>query len=583
MAEKPKTRIPRFSRGTWQSGEVVTRIGGGGVGGKAAGLWKMQTELLTRFDSLEYPGIVVTVPRMVVLGTDVFDAFLELNDLRELSLAQAADARLTHAFQKAALPPEILGDLRDFIAQVQQPLAVRSSSLLEDALEHPFAGVFATKMIPNNQHDPDARFQALCHAVRFVYASTFMAPAQGYFQGAGLDHSAEKMAVVIQEVVGTRHRDRFYPRVSGVARSFNYYPTGAAKPTDGVVNLALGLGRQIVDGGLSWGYSPAYPAAPPPFNGLEGRMECTQTDFWAVNMGPAPVPDPMRETEYLVQEPLENAAVDGVLDHLVSTYDPRSDRLRMGYSRGGPVVLDFAPILVGETLPLNSLLRRLFPLAERTAGCPVELEFALDAEPAPGAGHRLCLLQMRPMVVPTGEARVAPAELGDSRVVVAADRAMGHGCRDDLADVVYLVPEAFDAGRTVDIAGQVDRINRTLVAAGRPYVLIGFGRWGSSDPWLGVPVNWGQISGAKVIVEAAISQMSPDPSQGAHFFHNLISFGVFYLTARGGEGGRVDWEWLGRQPAVLETEHVRHVRLARPLEVRVDGLASLGLLRRSEE
>ena len=571
--------IPRFTRGAWDSGEIVTRLGGGGIGGKAAGLWRLKAELLPLLDPLEFPGIRVTVPRMVVLGTDVFDAFMDLNGLRETALSGASNARLAHAFGKATLPPEHLGDLRDFISQVHAPLAVRSSSLLEDALEHPFAGVYATKMIPNNQADADKRFAALVDAIRLVYAATYFKTAQDYFAGSGRDHAAEKMAVVIQEVAGDRHDDRFYPQISGVARSFNYYPTGAARPTDGVVNLALGLGRQIVDGGLSWTYSPAYPAAPPPFNTVGDRMRGTQTTFWAVHMGPPPPPDPMKETEYLLRGDLEMAADDGVLDHLVSTYDGRSDRLRMGFARGGPHVLDFAPILVGETLPLNGLLRRLFPLAERTAGCPVEIEFAVDEDHA-GEGLRLCLLQMRPMVIPRGDTLVSPVDLSGDRVVVAADRALGNGSRTDLADVVYLKPEAFDAARTRAMAAEVEEVNTRLAREGRPYVLVGFGRWGSSDPWLGVPVEWGQISGAKVIVETSTRGMNPDPSQGAHFFHNLISFGVFYLTASP-RGGTIAWDWLAAQPAVHESAHLRHVRLPAPLSVRVDGLAGLGVLERS--
>ncbi len=242
-------------------------------------------------------------------------------------------------------------------------------------------------------------------------------------------------------------------------------------------------------------------------------------------------------------------------------------------------MLDFAPILVGETLPLNGLMRRLFPLAERTAGCPVEIEFALDDEPA-GGGRRLCLLQMRPMVIPRGDTLVSPVDLSGDRVVVAADRALGNGTRADLADVVYVRPDTFDAAHTRAIALEVEEANRRLVREGRPYVLLGFGRWGSSDPWLGVPVDWGQISGAKVIVETSTKGMNPDASQGAHFFHNLIGFGVFYLTASL-RGGAIDWDWLAAQPAAHESAHVRHVRLTAPLAVRVDGLAGLGVLERS--
>lgn len=581
MRNRNEAQVPRFTRGAWESGEIVTRIGDGGIGGKASGLWQLKEDLLGKFDPLEFPGIRVTVPRMVVLGTEVFDSFMELNDLRDLALSGASDERIAHAFLKASLPAQFLGDLRDFTDQVTAPLAIRSSSLLEDALEHPFAGVYCTKMIPNNQIDADERFRVLSHAIRFVYASTYFRCARDYFTGVGIDHGTEKMSVVMQEVVGARRQDRFYPILSGVARSFNYYPTGASKPTDGIVNLALGLGRQIVDGGTCWIYSPAYPAAPPPFKDVGDRIRSTQNRFWAVNMGTPPPPDPMRETEFLIQVELTEAAADGVLDHLVSTFDPRSDRLRMGCGSGGPLVLDFAPLLVGETLPLNSLLQRLFPLAERTAGCPVELEFAMDRQPDQNGDFELSLLQMRPMAVSSGDTRISPIELHDDGVVVSAEKAMGNGVRDDLVDIVYLKPEAFQAGRTVQIADEVDRFNRELVKAGSPYLLIGFGRWGSSDPWLGVPVDWGQISGAKAIVEASIQGMNPDPSQGSHFFHNLVGLGVFYLTA-GGEGN-VDWRWLEGLEIVRETEFVRHVRSESPLEVKVDGLAGLGLVQRSPE
>lgn len=579
MTDERNRPIPRFSRGAWESGEIVTRIGGGGVGGKAAGLWLLKEELLTQLDPIVHSGMDVTVPRMVVLGTDVFDAFMELNGLGGLALSDATDASIAHAFARATLPPEFLGDLRDFAGQVHGPLAVRSSSLLEDALEHPFAGVYSTKMIPNNQIDADERFRALSHAIRFVYASTFFRSAKAYFAGVDIDHAREKMAVVMQEVVGARRQDRFYPVLSGVARSFNYYPQGAAKPTDGVVSLALGLGRQIVDGGLSWTYSPAFPAAPPPFRDVGDRMRCTQNRFWAINMGTPPPPDPMRETEYLVQTGLDEAAQDGTLTHTASTFDPRSDRLRMGCMPGGPHVLDFAPILVGETLPLNGLLRRLFPLAERTAGCPVEFEFAVDEGPGGQGEYRFCLLQMRPMAVPSGEARISPMDLRGPGVVVSAERALGNGGITDVADIVYLRPEAFRAARTGQIALEVEACNRRLVKAGRPYLLIGFGRWGSVDPWLGVPVQWGQISGAKVIVEASLPEMNPDPSQGSHFFHNLIGLGVYYLTARGEED--IDWRWLEQQPVESETEFLRHVGLEVPLEIRVDGLAGMGLVKRS--
>jgi len=573
--------LPVFSRGTWDSGKVVSRIGRGEIGGKANGLVLMAEALLGKIDNDEFPGFQVTIPRMVVLPTGMFDAFMQMNDLWDLAMSDASDSRIAHAFQKATLPPEYLGDLRDFISQVEAPLAVRSSSLLEDALDHPFAGVYSTKMIPNNQPDTDTRFQRLVEAIRFVYASTYFRPAKSYFEGSGLDHSSEKMALIVQEVVGNRHEDRFYPRMSGVARTFNYYSSGGAKPTDGVVNLALGLGRQIVDGELSWSYSPPYPAAPPPFNDVGDRMRNTQTTFWAVNMGPPPPPDPMGETEFLLNPDLTMAEGDEVLDHLVSTYDPRSDRIRLGLGAKGPRILDFGPLLVGETLPFNHLIRKILPLAEMTAGCPVELEFAMDCDVS--GTHRLCLLQMRAMVIPEGESRVSPQELSVPGVVLASEHGLGHGMKNDICDIVFIKPEDFQLSKTRAIAQEVEKINHSLLKAKRPYLLIGFGRWGSADPWLGVPVDWGQISGARIIVEASYKDLNPDPSQGSHFFHNLISFGIFYLTVRGNRTSHIDWDWLNRQTTVQETSFIKHVGLSQPLLARMDGLAGLGVITAGKE
>ena len=577
MCSMERHPIPDFSRGTWESGEIVSRIGGGRMGGKAAGLVLLAKDFMAGLDHEEFPEFTVTIPRMVVLGTDVFESFMEMNNLWEIALSDASEERIANAFLQATLVPEILGDLRDFISQVNSPLAIRSSSLLEDALDHPFAGVYATKMIPNNQPDTDTRYRCLDEGIRLVYASTFFNSAKQYFKGVKQSHAEERMGVVIQEVVGNRHDDRFYPEISGVCRSFNYYPNGAAVPTDGVANLALGLGRQIVDGGLSWGYCPKYPTAPPPFNDVGDRMRSTQKKFWSVNMGTPPPPDPMGETEFLLVEDLAVAEEDKVLDHLVSTYDHRSDCLRMGLSYAGPRVMDFGPILIGKTLELNKLIKAILPLAERTIGCPVELEFALDRDN--DGGLRVCLLQMRPMAIPEGDSKIAPVELNDHDVVLASERALGHGSKDDIRHIVYIKPEAFDVSKTHSVAQEVLSFNNDLQNMNEPYVLIGFGRWGSSDPWLGVPVDWGMVSGARVIVEASFSNMNPDPSQGAHFYHNLISFGVFYMTVRGKGISRVDWDWLNSQTQVREEKYLRHIQLEKPLEIRVDGLAGLGLIK----
>ncbi len=571
--------LPGFGRDFFGGQEALTRIGGGGIGGKASGLDRVRREVLAGLEPGDFGGVEVAVPTLTVLGTDVFDAFLAQDDLRTVALgADLPDDRVAHAFQQAQLPAQFLGDLRALIRGVRSPLAVRSSSLLEDALDHPFAGVYGTKMIPNNQPAVDDRFRRLVEAIKFVYASTFFRPARDYLAAAELEPGSEKMAVVVQEIVGRRHDERFYPALSGVARSWNYYPSGHARPEDGVVSLALGLGKQIVDGGVSWTYSPAYPQAPPPYKDLGALLDNTQTEFWAVGMGRPPLPDPMRETEYLVRPDLGAAERDGALDLLASSYDPRSERMRPGLGGKGPRVLDFAPLLQLQVLPLNELVRELLRRAEAALDAAAEIEFAVDL--GPDGAARFGFLQMRPMMVSQEEVRVAEEDLAADGTLLGSRHALGNGERRDLRDVVYLRPEAFDPRHTRAIAAELESFNHELVGAGRPYVLIGFGRWGSTDPWLGVPVEWGQIAGARVLVESTLPQMNPDLSQGSHFFHNLIGFQVLYLAVRHGGPLRIDWEWLDAQPAVRETAFVRHVRLPQPLLVRVDGRGGRGVILR---
>jgi len=582
MSAKDIGGIPEFGREFLDTGAGISRIGSGFLGGKAAGLLQVAREVLSGIDEAEFPEFQIDVPTFTVLATDLFDEFMEHNDLYGVALSESSDDRIANAFLEATLPHRYLGDLRALISQVNTPLAVRSSSLLEDDLKHPFAGVYGTKMIPNLQADVDTRFRKFQQAIKFVYASTFFRSAKDYIQTTGRAIADEKMAVIVQEIVGSRHDDRFYPHVSGVARSYNYYPSGHGTPEDGVVNLALGLGRQIVDGGLSWNYSPAYPTAPPPFNNIGDQLKNSQTEFWAVHMGPPAIPDPGRETEYMVRASLKDAEWDETLKHLVSVYDGRSDRLRSGLFGEGPRVLDFSPILQMDAWPLNALLLRLLKLAEGVVGTAVELEFALQLDRPEGKPGRFGFLQMRPMMVSEKEVTVSQEEMECDKVLLASENVMGNGVRDDIQDIVFLKPETFDSKFTQAIAGQIDKINHSLLSAGRRYLLIGFGRWGSSDPWLGVPVDWGQIGGARVIVEATLPQMNPDLSQGSHFFHNLISFHVLYLSVTHTGAHGIDWDWLNSLPVAAETDHVKHVRLDKPLMVKVDGRKGRGVIQRCE-
>jgi len=568
-----------FDRKFWDGTFRCTQIGTGSLGGKASGLVFIKDLLAQQLNPGSFPDVAISVPTMAVIATDCFDQFMAQTRLADLPLVEMPDARIAHTFQQADLPMELLGDLRALTLQVRTPLAIRSSSLLEDALGRPFAGVYATKMIPNNEPDPDSRFRRLVEAIKFVYASTYFREARDY-RASGMATTDEKMAVIIQEVVGLRRGDRFYPDIAGVGRSYNYYALEPARPEDGVVTLALGLGKTIVDGGVAWSFSPAYPQKPPPFASVDEMLDGTQRDFWAVNMGKPPAYDPVSETEYLVHAKLADAEADGVLDLLASTYDPGRDRVVPGTGSTGPRVLNFAPMLVQERFPITDLVKALMVAAERTLNTKVEIEFALSLPGLSGEQRRarLGFLQVRSTMVSDDVVDVTFEELGDSRAIVASDRVIGNGIADDIADVVFVRPETFSPMSTPTIAQQLEIVNRDLQQQNRPFVLIGFGRWGSSHPSLGIPVDWSQISGARAIVEATLPEMNVELSQGSHFFHNLSSFRTAYFMVQHGVRGGINWDWLNRQPVVHETELIRHVRPAERLSVRVDGRSRRGVV-----
>ena len=568
----------RFDREFFRSSDNVMRIGSGAVGGKASGLAKMREILRRRGDSLASPGIELTIPTMAVLGTDVYDAFLRENDLGDPAAGGLSDDRIAHAFQRASFPASVLGDLRALTEEIHQPLAIRSSSLLEDAMFRPFAGVYGTKMIPNNQHDPDIRFRKLIEAIKYVYASTHFRGARSYIAAADRSPEEERMAVIIQEVIGSRFGPRFYPHVSGVARSYNFYPIGHAVPEEGVIHLALGLGKTIVDGGVSWAYSPAYPRSVPPFRSMGDLLKETQIRFWAVNMGEPPAYDPTKETEYLVETDLGAAEEDGTLRRIASTYDAASDRLIIGVGAQGPRVLTFAPLLRLDLVPFNELARRLLAICEEEYGTKVEIEFAMTFSEGDPLSARFGFLQVRPMVVSDQMIEVDEELFSAPNLLIACESVLGNGRVETIRDIVYLKPDRFDTAKTRLMAGELEETNRKLASARRPYLLIGFGRWGSTDPWLGVPVEWGQIAGAKAIVEATLPDVFTDPSQGAHFFHNLTSFEVSYFFIRHTGPRQIAWDWIERQPAASESEYVRHIELAAPLDVRVDGRTGRGVI-----
>ena len=560
----------------WDSKSAFHRIGTGSLGGKAQGLEYFHRVLIDQFSSDEFPEIQVRIPAMVIICTDVFDKFMERNDLYDIARSDLPDDRIALAFQRAELPFEILGELRRLIAQVHIPLAIRSSSLLEDSTYDPFAGIYATKMIPNNQYDVDRRFRKLVEAIKLVYASTYFGAAKDYLKITNHDLRDEKMAVIIQEEVGKRYGDGFYPELSGVARSYNFYPVGRAKPEDGVVHLALGLGKTIVDGGISWSYSPAYPKVDPPYRSVEELLKQSQTQFWAVNMGEPPDYNPIEETEYLDLRDITVAEADGTLRYLASTYDPYSRRLSIGLGSQGPRVLTFAPLLVLEQIPVNHLVTSLLSISENAFKNPVEIEFAMTFNP-----HRFSFLQVRRMVVFKDRVKITEQDMIGENVLLASDNVLGNGVFKNVQDIVYVHPEKFESRHTITIAQELSSINRGLVDAGHPYLLIVFGRLGTTDQWLGIPTNWGQVSGAKAIVEATKEDFNVVLSQGSHYFHNLTSLGVCYFSVPFSTKYKIDWEWLGEQEIQAESQYIRHVRLPIPLTIMVDGCGSKGVIHKS--
>ena len=576
--------LPYFDRKFWNGQFRSTQIGTGSIGGKANGLVAIKDLLsqhLARWT--RDPDVEISVPTFAVIATNFFGEFLKLNKLLDLPLTEMRDERIGMAFQHTDLPVRLLGDLRALAEQVKSPLAIRSSSLLEDKIGQPFAGVYATKMIPNNQFDVDSRFRKLTEAVKCVYASTFMRSARDYVHSIGGDPSTEMMAVIIQEIVGQRHGQRFYPDVSGVARSYNYYASGPALPQEGAVSLALGLGKTIVDGGKVWTYSPAHPKISAPFGSVDAMIDGTQDKFWAVNMGAPPNYDPESETEYLVSCSLRQAEDDEALEFVASTFDAEGDRVVPGINVRGPRVLNFAPLLVLEQVPLNDIIRDLIAVAENVFEEKVEIELAvtITRERGEATKVRVGLLQVRPIVVSRSEVTVSEEELHGSSVVLASDKVLGNGVIENIRDIVYVAPECFSPQETPAIANEIGELNAVLCEENRRYLLIGFGRWGSSHPSLGIPVDWSQISQARAIVESTLPTMNVELSQGSHFFHNLSSFRASYFMLRHDGPFRVDWKWLSRQELVKETAHVRHVRLDQPLQIKVDGRSGRGVVRMS--
>ncbi len=565
-----------------------SRLGTGYLGGKARGI-AFLNKLLVEKDWTS-SGLPVRLPKTIVVATDAFDDFLADHDLAEFAQQEEDDQKIAQRFVESPLRAELTASLEVIAQQLKgRPLAVRSSSLLEDSLHQPFAGIYSTLMIPNNDPQVEHRLEDLSNAVKLVFASTFFRNAKSYLKSTGRRVEEEKMAVIIQELVGRQRGSRYYPSFAGIAQSYNYYPMGPQRSGEGVVLVALGLGRYIVEGGLALRFCPAHPQVMPQLGKPRAFVETSQKDFWALDLTIGQRP-PGRELESTVKRfDLRTAEEDGALFPLASVYCGQDDQIRDDLNLPGPRVITFNNILKYRAVPLAEVLIQILEMAKRGMGGPAEVEFACEMGDWGGpvrrgteqaAPPRLSLLQLRPLEVTDVSCDVSQLRFLREDQLCATQMSLGHGVINQIRDVVYVRREGWDSKRNPDVARQVEKLNAVLNAQGRPYLLIGPGRWGSADPWLGIPVQWSQISGARLMVEASPSGYEVDPSQGTHFFHNITSLGIGYLTippgaqkARGDEAF-VDWEWLDAQPADQETANVRLVHFEECLTAILDGRAS---------
>ncbi len=571
--QRQKGIIASFNPGDFDPATDFFKIGEGSLGGKARGL-AFLFSLLNRLPGLreKYPKVDFVAPKTLAIATEGFDAFVELNDLKSLARLDIPDAEVLARFEAGRFPHRLRRQLKSFLAHVRHPLAVRSSSLLEDAQFQAYAGLYSTVMVPNNNADLDARLEELILAIKQVYASTFYQAPKAFSRRVSQRTDEEKMGVLIQQVIGEDYGGYFYPAISGVAQSYNYYPFGRLKPEDGVATIAMGFGKIVVDGGQTLRFSPRHPNILPQCPTVELALRTAQTEFYSLPLERWPWP----RTEFsLARRNIVEAEGVGPLGLVASTFLPEEGRIRDTASiPDRPRVLLFAPVLKHKVLPLAEILGDVLVVTEQAMGCPVELEFACNLYPDPTRTPTFSLLQLRPMTARADLNRVTITDADRERAFCLSSHALGNAEKRDVRDIVFVRPETFEVEKTAQIAREIGRINARLTAEGRKYLLAGPGRWGTADRWLGIPVTWNDICGVAAIVETQSSQLRVEPSQGSHFFHNITTLGINYVMVSGKPGERFDWDWLVAQDLVERDEHVIHVRLPRPMTIKVDGQSS---------
>lgn len=558
---------------------TFTRIGEGSLGGKARGLAFLDSMIKRNHLIDRFPGIIINIPRTVVLGTDIFDEFMEENRLYDIAMSGSSDEQILHAFTEARLPFRIHENLYAFISITHNPIAIRSSSLLEDSHYQPFAGIYATYMIPNVTDDERLMVENLSLAIKSVYASAYYKDSRAYMSATLNVIDEEKMGIVLQEVCGSKYGNRFYPTISGVARSVNFYPIAPELPNEGVANVAFGLGKYIVDGGNTLRFSPVYPKKLLQLSNTDMAISETQRTFYALDMDSKSFKICTDDSINLLQLPVKDAEADKSLKLVASTYDYQNHMIRDGVNYTGQKIITFAHILKHGMFPLAEILKTVLEVGHREMNRGIEIEFAVDLNVPKDHPVVFNLLQIRPIVDSNESIEERLTETPEEDTILTSTNALGNGIIKNIHDFVYVKPESFDPARTHEIAESVEQINRKFLAADQNYILVGPGRWGSSDPWLGIPVKWPQISAARLIVESGLKNYRIDPSQGTHFFQNLTSFRVGYFTINTFVNeGFYDLEYLHKQKAFYEDEFIRHIRFQKPVVIKIDGKKKIGVV-----
>ncbi len=581
--EQSRSTVADFDPEVLSYAGGIMRIGGGSIGGKGRGL-AFATRLVDQF-ALEnrFPGVRIYVPPAVILGTDVFNEFLDGNDLRSLSLRSEDEREVVRRFAEARFPWQARQQLASFLYESMFPLAVRSSSLLEDSPYQPFAGIFETIMLPNDNPDPAVRLEQLILAIKRVYASTFSRNSKAFLEATPYRLEEEAMAVIVQRMVGRERDGLFFPDLAGVARSFNYYPTPPMSSSDGIAAVALGLGKTVVEGSPCFRFCPSFPRHNVEFSTVEDMVKNSQREFWALRMGDTEDrSDSDGDGERrLGLYPLEMAEKNGVLRWVGSTYSPQNNVVYDGLSRDGIRLVSMAPILKMDLFPLAEILKELLVVGAAGTSSPVEIEFAVNLTTPPDRPKEFAFLQLRPLAVTRELDTIELEQVSREDLICESPSVLGHGHLDDIRDMVVVDQNRFERSHSQQCAQAVARFNTQLSQAGRPYILVGVGRWGSTHSWLGIPVRWADIAGAQVIVEAGFKDFRVTPSQGTHFFQNLTSLNIGYFTVNQKAGeGFVDWGWLDAQAATEEMGCVRHLRFDKPVVVTMNGTTQKGVIRK---